>query len=49
MGGQLFPHAFFPKHIQLNFEVTILLKIVQRLLNKNSGVDKTPQGVGIGL
>ena len=31
-----------------NFEIDILLKIVQIFDNKNSGVDTAPQGPGVG-
>jgi len=39
------PHALFPPNTpDKNFEVAILLKIVKRSFNENSGVETTPQG-----
>jgi hypothetical protein len=40
---------FFPNVSDEDFEVTILLKIVQRSDNRNSGVNTTPQGPGAGV
>jgi hypothetical protein len=40
------PQSFPPNTSDKNFEVAILLKIVRRSYNKNSGVDTSPQGPG---
>ena len=42
-GNQLPPKPFFPNVSNKNFKIAILLKIVQRSYNKNSGVDTTHQ------
>ena len=43
-------HApFSPKASDKNFQIAVLLKIVQRSDNKISGVDTTPQGPGAGV
>jgi len=42
------PHALFPPNTSdKNFEVAILLKIVQRSFNENSGVETTPPGASV--
>ena len=43
------PNPFFPNASNKNFKIAILLKIVQRSYNKNSGVDTTHQGPGAGV
>ena len=48
-GNQLPPNPFFPNASNKNFKIAILLKIVQRSCNKNSGVDTTHQGPGAGV
>ena len=43
------PLHFFPNASNKNFKIAIVLKIVQRRHNRNSGVDTTPQGLGSGV
>jgi hypothetical protein len=50
IGGQLALHALFsPNTSNKNFKIAILLKIVQSSDDKNSSVNKTPQGPEAGV
>ena len=43
------PRLLFQNPSDENFEIDILLKIVQRSDKKKSGVNRTPQGTGEGV